>query len=103
MPVSMIGDAPDSGRQNLDRPGHRVKGGRVAAHPARIGAMCESSSKCWYLLTGDPTLRGSAETPKLEAMAITKRIVCLANSRKLQGRCVAGREFATGRPGPWVR
>lgn len=36
-------------------------------------------------------------------MAITKRIVCLANSRKLQGRCIAGRELIGGQPGGWVR
>lgn len=36
-------------------------------------------------------------------MAITKRIVCLANSRKLQGRCIAGREIVSGRPGAWIR
>lgn len=33
----------------------------------------------------------------------TKKIVCLANSRKLQGRCVAGRELIAGRPGNWIR
>lgn len=32
-----------------------------------------------------------------------KRIVCLANSRKLHGRCVAGREWIGGRAGPWIR
>ena len=36
-------------------------------------------------------------------MAIVKRIVCLANSRKLQGRCVAGREKTGEQGGPWVR
>lgn len=36
-------------------------------------------------------------------MAISKRIVCLANSRKLQGRCIAGREIVEGEPGPWIR
>ena len=36
-------------------------------------------------------------------MSVTKRIVCLANSRKMQGRCVAGREVIDGRPGPWIR
>lgn len=36
-------------------------------------------------------------------MAITKRIVCLANSRKPQGRCIAGREWAENRPGAWIR
>lgn len=33
----------------------------------------------------------------------TKRIVCLANSRKLQGRCIAGREFVGGGPIAWIR
>ena len=33
-----------------------------------------------------------------------KRIVCLANSRKLSGRCIAGRELISGRrPGAWIR
>ena len=32
-----------------------------------------------------------------------KCIACLANSRKLHGRCVAGREWLDGRPGRWIR
>jgi hypothetical protein len=36
-------------------------------------------------------------------MGVTKRIVCLANSRKLQGRCVAGKELVNGTPGVWIR
>ena len=37
-------------------------------------------------------------------MVAFKRIVCLANSRKPNGRCVAGRELLPdGRPGAWVR
>lgn len=37
-------------------------------------------------------------------MPTTKRIVCLANSRKLSGRCIAGRELGgDGRPGEWIR
>ena len=37
-------------------------------------------------------------------MTEVKRIVCLANSRKLAGRCVAGREWAAGRAkGAWIR
>ena len=36
--------------------------------------------------------------------APVKRIVCLANSRKYQERCIAGRELLQGGlPGPWVR
>ena len=33
----------------------------------------------------------------------TKRIVCLANSRKPGGRCVAGRELVDNSPEAWVR
>lgn len=36
-------------------------------------------------------------------MSISKRLVCLANSRKLQGRCVAGKQLQNGGPGPWIR
>lgn len=36
-------------------------------------------------------------------MQTTKRIVCLANSRKLAGRCIAGREWDGERPGDWIR
>ncbi len=32
-----------------------------------------------------------------------KRLVCLANSRKLHGRCVAGRELLAGSLGGWIR
>jgi hypothetical protein len=32
-----------------------------------------------------------------------KRIVCLANSRKLSGRCIAGKEFVHGGDAEWVR
>lgn len=33
----------------------------------------------------------------------TKRIVCLANSRKLSGRCIAGRVWDGKKAGEWVR
>ena len=36
-------------------------------------------------------------------MGEVKRVVCLANSRKLNGRCVAGREWNDGRAGAWIR
>jgi hypothetical protein len=36
-------------------------------------------------------------------MPTIKRIICLANSRKLSGRCIAGRELVDGRPGGWIR
>jgi hypothetical protein len=32
-----------------------------------------------------------------------KTIICLANSRKISGRCIAGREIVNGRLGAWVR
>lgn len=36
-------------------------------------------------------------------MLDVKRIVCLANSRKLHGQCVAGRERVDGQAGRWIR
>ena len=37
-------------------------------------------------------------------MHVLKRIVCLANSRKLTGRCIAGRELSKGQgAGSWIR
>jgi hypothetical protein len=36
-------------------------------------------------------------------MTTVKRIVCLANSRKLNGSCVAGKEFTRDRSGVWIR
>lgn len=36
-------------------------------------------------------------------MTASKRVVCLANSRKLTGRCIAGRESRRGKPGDWIR
>ena len=33
----------------------------------------------------------------------TKRILCLANSKKLTGRCIAGREAKGPAAGPWIR
>jgi hypothetical protein len=33
----------------------------------------------------------------------SKRIVCLANSRKHSGRCIAGKEVIGDEIGPWVR
>ena len=33
----------------------------------------------------------------------TKRIVCLANSRKPRGRCIAGRELVDDHPEAWIR
>ena len=36
-------------------------------------------------------------------MPVSKRIVCLANSRKLSGRCIAGAELAGSEPPGWLR
>jgi hypothetical protein len=33
----------------------------------------------------------------------TKTIICLANSRKMAGRCVAGKEIIGGKIGGWIR
>ena len=40
----------------------------------------------------------------MNSQVLMKRIVCLANSRKLGGCCIAGKELRSdGSPGPWVR
>lgn len=36
-------------------------------------------------------------------MPVVKRLLCLANSKKMSGRCVAGREVLDIGPGPWIR
>ncbi len=36
-------------------------------------------------------------------MQNVKRIVCLANSRKSNGRCIAGREWSDNQAGQWIR
>jgi len=36
-------------------------------------------------------------------MAYSKVILCLANSRKISGRCLAGKEVAGGAYGAWIR
>ena len=36
-------------------------------------------------------------------MTVQKRIVCLANSRKLNGRCIAGIQLTERGRGPWIR
>jgi hypothetical protein len=36
-------------------------------------------------------------------MTTVKRILCLANSRKLSGRCLAGKEFGGNDIGTWIR
>ncbi len=36
-------------------------------------------------------------------MPVVKRILCLANSRKLNGRCLAGKQFGGTAAGTWVR
>src|SRR5580658_5662159 len=36
-------------------------------------------------------------------VSMLKRIVCLANSRKLSGRCIAGKEIHKGKQIGWIR
>lgn len=36
-------------------------------------------------------------------MSVTKTLVCLANSRKLSGRCLAGKEVTESAFGDWIR
>jgi hypothetical protein len=51
------------------------------------------------------TLKWSDRAARYEVLQVTmiKRLVCLANSRKRYGRCIAGRELLQGELGQWVR
>ena len=42
-------------------------------------------------------------TTNLPTQPFSKQIVCLANSRKYSGRCVAGKEWSGNRVGGWIR
>jgi len=44
-----------------------------------------------------------ANNPENQTPKLVKRILCLANSRKLSGRCIAGREIVDDRAGAWIR
>jgi len=52
---------------------------------------------------GRRTAETLPDTEKGVSMAIVKRMLCLASSRKGNGRCVAGREVLETGPGPWIR
>lgn len=63
-------------------------------------------ASCTWKPSAEPTNPGlgSRDGPTHnERVPHVKRILCLANSRKLSGRCVAGREFDGHVAGPWVR
>ena len=46
----------------------------------------------------------SSRRRRIVTATTSKRIVCLANSRKMSGRCIAGKEFLeNGRIGEWIR
>jgi len=47
---------------------------------------------------GDPKMSTQRSNPQT-----VKRLLCLANSRKLSGRCIAGREIVANQPSAWVR
>lgn len=38
-----------------------------------------------------------------QAYTEVKTMICLANSRKMSGRCLAGRDFKNGKSGNWIR
>ena len=57
--------------------------------------------RLYYL--GKEGFTGTAHIKGLEQKTFIKEIICLANSRKYSGRCVAGKEFSGNRVGEWVR
>ena len=57
--------------------------------------------RLYYLASRDITEKTNASA--LPHKPLFKEIVCLANSRKYSGRCIAGKEFAGNHIGEWVR
>jgi len=57
--------------------------------------------RLYYLGLGNPSTSLSKGAPGTQPHV--KRIVCLANSRKFSGRCIAGKEVSGGRVGAWIR
>ncbi|MBU0566629.1 DNA helicase RecQ [bacterium] len=53
--------------------------------------------RLYYLSKNNPIPETSRDKP------CRKQIVCLANSRKYSGHCVAGKELSDGHIGPWIR
>jgi len=86
-----------AGRQRAILDGYRVQcknGNRKAEKLAPILTVIECRAYNFY---------GKFGMPAAAAVPYTKTIVCLANSRKLTGRCVAGKEWDGRSPGPWCR
>ena len=63
--------------------------------------MCRSVTIYRTLIGGRAAARLEPILPSVANF--TKRIVCLANSKKLGGRCVAGIELEDGLPTDWIR
>lgn len=57
---------------------------------------------CLYYLCGQPLLI-APDSRKQAPLPGTRTIVCLANSRKYSGACVAGKEALSGGFGGWIR
>lgn len=57
--------------------------------------------RLYYL--GREGIAGNSHINPLHHEPFIKEIICLANSRKYSGRCVAGKEFFGNRVGGWVR
>ncbi|MBN1105396.1 MAG: DNA helicase RecQ [Deltaproteobacteria bacterium] len=74
-----------------------VKGARK--RPAALSAATDGKRHMYVTQKGFSVSK--AEAPP--HLPHTREIVCLANSRKFSGRCIAGKEIISGRIGQWVR
>lgn len=55
------------------------------------------------MMTGRARLLAPDEAGMSESDSYVKQFVCLANSRKMTGRCIAGKELIGDRIGRWIR
>lgn len=65
---------------------------------ATITGCCKRRKIVLPLSQTEPYLYFMSDEPKYK-----KTILCLANSRKLSGRCIAGKEVDGGKIGSWIR
>jgi len=88
-----------SSAKNAERRGNRHS---VRIHPPESDSSILSSPTSRIVGSGR-FLYEREVRKRLKKLAYKRTIVCLANSRKLQGRCVAGLELSETTLGSWIR
>jgi putative nucleic acid modification protein with dual OB domain len=110
-PRAPSGPTPISSRiVDCGRHGPGVAVCRSSVHPPRPRSGLDGLTTCERSYFGDYMKIGllfRLKTLYFYSMSqqpkYIKTILCLANSRKMSGRCIAGKEIAGGETGAWIR